>query len=130
MTEPHIIPSYTERLEAMLAESNIRLAASTEMIVNTRDITPNEANRLIDTYVDDWHYLNQERGEFPGVAVPKWVAERWAKSDAMVVAKAEQSYTCGGCRQEMIGNDAKSWGVNYTDYILCPDCYNNVKAGQ
>lgn len=77
--QAHIIPSYTERLEQMLIESNIRLAAAIEAI---KGLTDTDTAALIDTYVDDWHYLNQERGEFPGVPVPEWVAERWAKSDA------------------------------------------------
>jgi hypothetical protein len=77
--------AYRLRLEQMLAESNIRLAAATEALADTFQDWQ-QAVDMIDNRVtirrDCLCCNDQERGEFPGVAVPEWVSERWAKSSA------------------------------------------------
>lgn len=80
--------AYRQRLEQMLQESNTRLAAATAALargatIHTDHLTGvSDVDKVIDAYVDDWHLLNQLHETMPGVPVPEWVAERWAKADA------------------------------------------------
>lgn len=52
MTEPHAIPSYTERLEQMLVESNIRLAAAIDTIQAVTCYQRKTINERLDRHVE------------------------------------------------------------------------------